>query len=105
MLHVHIHKKLRSSGICQQQFASRMKSTTTGEGSMGTTRTTGPSRVAALIEHQRRVGFEATAAPGRDPGAARLRLGNIELAALDTELAYRGPERRNGPAASPAQLL
>jgi DNA-binding CsgD family transcriptional regulator len=35
----------------------------------------------------------------------RLVLGNIELAALDTELAYRGPERRNGPAASLAQLL
>jgi len=36
---------------------------------------------------------------------ARLVLGNIELAALDTELAYRGPERRTGPAASLAQLL
>ena len=46
--------------------------------------------------------------PGRAHEAAaltRLVLGNIELAALDTELAYRGPERRNGPAASLAQLL
>jgi hypothetical protein len=37
--------------------------------------------------------------------AARLLLGNIELAALDGDLAYRGPERRNDAAASLAQLL
>ena len=33
------------------------------------------------------------------------RLSGIELAASDEELAYRGPERRSGPAASLAQLL
>ena len=42
---------------------------------------------------------------GADLVASRLLLGNVELAALDTELAYRGPERRSGPAASLAQLL
>ena len=42
---------------------------------------------------------------GADLKASRLLLGNVELAALDTELAYRGPERRSGPAASLAQLL
>ena len=53
-------------------------------------------------------GARDAAPPGRAHEAAaltRLVLGNIELAALDTELAYRGPERRNGPAASLAQLL
>lgn len=42
---------------------------------------------------------------GRGAGPERLLLGNIELAALDDELAYRGPERRSGAAASLAQLL
>ena len=66
---------------------------------MGTTRTGRPSRVAGLLDSKRAMVFDTGAAP------ARLMLGNIELAALDTELAYRGPERRNGPAASLAQLL
>ena len=72
---------------------------------MSTTRTGGPSRVAGLNDSPRTAGFGTNAAPGRDMTASRLRLGNIELAALDAELAYRGPERRNGPAASLAQLL
>jgi DNA-binding CsgD family transcriptional regulator len=72
---------------------------------MSTTRTGRPSRVAGLIDNQRTAGFGTNAAPGRDVAASRLLLGNIELAALDVELAYRGPERRNGPAASLAQLL
>src|SRR5471030_2220712 len=72
---------------------------------MGTTRTGRPSRVAGLIDNQRTAGFGTNAAAGRDMTASRLLLGNIELAALDVELAYRGPERRNGPAASLAQLL
>ena len=66
---------------------------------MGTTRTGRPSRVTGLLDSKRLTVYDAGAAP------ARLMLGNIELAALDTELAYRGPERRNGPAASLAQLL
>ena len=53
--------------------------------------------------------FDRDTGPGLDgrgdPRASRLLFGNIELAALDTELAYRGPERRTGPAASLAQLL
>ena len=40
-----------------------------------------------------------------DLQATRWLLGRIELAALDTELSYRGPERRTGPSASLAQLL
>ena len=39
-------------------------------------------------------------APLMSPGAAR-----IELEALEAELAYRGPERRNGPGAGLAKLL
>jgi DNA-binding CsgD family transcriptional regulator len=39
-------------------------------------------------------------APPLSPGAAR-----IELEALEAELAYRGPERRNGPGAGLAKLL
>ena len=66
---------------------------------MGTTRTGRPSRVTGLLDSKRVAAYDTVAAP------ARLMLGNIELAALDTELAYRGPERRNGPAASLAQLL
>jgi len=50
-----------------------------------------------------------TAAPSVAASArhavAPLLLGERELAALDTELAYRGPERRTGPAAGLAQLL
>ena len=61
--------------------------------------------MAALNDSPRTAGFGTHAAPGRDMMASRLLLGNIELAALDAELAYRGPERRNGPAASLAQLL
>jgi DNA-binding CsgD family transcriptional regulator len=38
--------------------------------------------------------------PQMSPGAAR-----IELDALEAELAYRGPERRNGPGAGLAKLL
>ena len=66
---------------------------------MGTTRMGRPSRAAGQLDSKRVAVYEPGAAP------ARLMLGNIELAALDTELAYRGPERRNGPAASLAQLL
>ena len=72
---------------------------------MGTTRTGRPSRVAGLIDNERTAVSKARAAPEGDTAASRLLLGNIELAALDNELAYRGPERRNGPAASLAQLL
>ena len=73
---------------------------------MDTTRTGRSSSGAGLLDS----GSAAALAPssGRAHEAAaltRLVLGNIELAALDTELAYRGPERRNGPAASLAQLL
>jgi len=42
----------------------------------------------------------AAMAPPLSPGAAR-----IELEALEAELAYRGPERRNGPGAGLAKLL
>ena len=42
----------------------------------------------------------AAMAPQMSPGAAR-----IELDALEAELAYRGPERRNGPGAGLAKLL
>ena len=66
---------------------------------MGTTGTGRPSSVTGLLDSKRVAVYVTGAAP------ARLMLGNIELAALDTELAYRGPERRNGPAASLAQLL
>ena len=60
----------------------------------------------ALLDSKRKEVLEA-ARSGRDRDAApaRLMLGNIELAALDMELAYRGPERRSGPAASLAELL
>ena len=73
---------------------------------MGTTRTGRSSSGVGLLDSS----VDAAGAPasGRAREAAaltRLVLGNIELAALDTELAYRGPERRNGPAASLAQLL
>lgn len=37
--------------------------------------------------------------------AGRAAPGGIELAALDVALTYRGPERRNGPAAGLAQLM
>jgi len=66
---------------------------------MGTTGTSRPPRATGLLDGKRGTAFDSGAAP------ARLMLGNIELAALDTQLAYRGPERRNGPAASLAQLL
>ena len=74
---------------------------------MDTTRTGRSSCGPSLLDSS---GGAAALAPstGRAHEAAaltRLVLGNIELAALDTELAYRGPERRNGPAASLAQLL
>jgi DNA-binding CsgD family transcriptional regulator len=73
---------------------------------MGTTGAGAASGGTAPIES----GGDADFAPasGRAHEAAALTrrvLGNIELAALDTELAYRGPERRKGPAASLAQLL
>src|SRR5450756_1503839 len=42
----------------------------------------------------------ASMAPAMALGAAR-----IELDALEAELAYRGPERRNGPGAGLAKLL
>ena len=67
-------------------------------GFMGTARTGRPARVAGLLDSKRAAVFDSGA-------PSRLMLGNIELAALDTELTYRGPERRNGPAASLAQLL
>ena len=42
---------------------------------------------------------------GPETVAAQLLLGHFELAALDAELSYRGPERRTGPSATLAQLL
>jgi DNA-binding CsgD family transcriptional regulator len=76
------------------------------EGSMKTTTTGQPSGAMSLLDSNGQ-DIITTAAPARDREAApaRLTLGNIELAALDTKLAYRGPERRSGPAASLAQLL
>ena len=73
---------------------------------MVTTRTGRSSSGAGLLDSN--VNTDGGPPSGRAREAAaltRLVLGNIELAALDTELAYRGPERRNGPAASLAQLL
>ena len=73
---------------------------------MDTTRTGRSSRAPASLDSS--AGARRAPASGRAHEAAaltRLVLGNIELAALDTQLAYRGPERRNGPAASLAQLL
>ena len=71
------------------------------------TTTTGQSVSARALLDSKRKELRVAAAPGHDPDAtpARLTLGNIELAALDMELAYRGPERRSGPAASLAELL
>ena len=67
---------------------------------MGTTRTGRPSRAPGVIEGTRGLVSEAGA------GRSMHRLpANIELAALDDQLAYIGPERRTGPAASLAQLL
>ncbi len=71
---------------------------------MGTTRTGRPTRGAGLAAGARAPAEATAAAPRREVGS-RLEPGNIELAALDAELAYLGPERRRGPAASLAQLL
>jgi len=71
------------------------------------TTTTGRKSRAPLLPDGRGVARPAPSSGRAHEAAAltRLVLGNLELAALDTELAYRGPERRNGPAASLAQLL
>ena len=67
---------------------------------MGTTRTGRPQRTPGASEGKRSTGFEANAGRASPPLPA-----NIELAALDDQLAYCGPERRTGPAATLAQLL
>ena len=73
---------------------------------MDTTRTGRSSRAPVSREDRGEAGPAPSPARAREAAAlTRQVLGNIELAALDTELAYRGPERRNGPAASLAQLL
>jgi DNA-binding CsgD family transcriptional regulator len=73
---------------------------------MKTTTTVQSTSARALLDGRRNEVLEvALSGRDRDGGPARLTLGNIELAALDTELAYRGPERRSGPAASLAELL
>jgi DNA-binding CsgD family transcriptional regulator len=73
---------------------------------MKTTTTSRSSGAVIQLDSQGKdIITKATPARDRDAVAARLTLGNIELAALDTELAYRGPERRSGPAASLAELL
>lgn len=73
-----------------------MKTTTTGR----------KSRLQRLPTGSREAGPAPSSGRAHEAAAlTRQVLGNIELAALDTELAYRGPERRNGPSASLAQLL
>ena len=72
---------------------------------MSATRTGRSSSEPALGESRRNDTSASGSGNGLGHGPARLLLGNIELAALDDELAYRGPERRSGPAASLAQLL
>ena len=68
---------------------------------MGTTRTGRPSRVTGLLDSERGGGIR-NARRGVDAPAARP---TSNWPRSTTELAYRGPERRNGPAASLAQLL
>ena len=73
---------------------------------MDTTRTGRSSSEAGLLDSSSAAALAPASGRAREAAAlTRLVLGNIELAALDTELAYRGPERRSGPAASLAQLL
>jgi DNA-binding CsgD family transcriptional regulator len=72
---------------------------------MSTTRTGRSSSEPSPRESRSDGTAAADSDDGHGPGPVRLLLGNIELAALDDELAYRGPERRSGPAASLAQLL
>jgi DNA-binding CsgD family transcriptional regulator len=73
---------------------------------MGTTRTGVASGGPALIDSSGDADFAPSSGRPHEAAALTRRvLGDIELAALDTELAYLGPERRNGAAASLAQLL
>jgi DNA-binding CsgD family transcriptional regulator len=58
-----------------------------------------PARLAVAIPHDDGAP-SASMAPSMSLGAAC-----IELDALEAELAYRGPERRNGPGAGLAKLL
>ncbi len=69
---------------------------------MATTGTQTPDDEAWLLDSGRGLVLD----PAADAVRAALQpFGDSALAALDTELAYHGPERRNGPAASLAQLL
>ena len=73
---------------------------------MVTTRTGRSSSGLGLLDSSAAPAYPPPSGRAHEAAAlTRLVLGNIELAALDTELAYRGPERRTGPAASLAQLL
>ena len=64
---------------------------------MGISGTQPPHGASTLLDSER-----AHALRGM---ASRAPSGAIELAALDIALTYRGPERRNGPAAGLAQLM